>query len=45
MTPLNAENIPAGLDSHAVGLEEYHWFFEQFQHSLVPKIEITQSFL
>lgn len=37
MIPLNAENTPVVQHSHVAGVEEYHWFFGQFQHSLVPK--------
>ena len=36
MIPPDAESIPVGLCSHAEVLEECHWSFEQFQHSLVP---------
>lgn len=39
-TPLNVENTPVALHSRVAGVEEYHWFFEQFPHSLVPKVSI-----
>lgn len=42
MTQLDAENTLVERRSRAAELEEYHWFFEQFQHSLVPKMQNTQ---
>ena len=43
MTPQDAENTLVERCFHVVELEEYHWFFEKFQHSLVPKMQMTQS--
>lgn len=41
-TPLNVENTPVALHSRVAGVEECHWFFGQFPHSLVPKVSITR---
>lgn len=43
MTPPDVENTPEEPHSHAARLEEYRWFFERFQHSLAPKIQINRK--
>ena len=43
MTPLNVENTLGEPHSHAARPEEYHWFFERFQHSLAPKTQINST--
>ena len=40
MTLPSAESTPEVPHSRVATVEEYHWFFVQFQHSSAPKYQI-----
>ena len=44
MTLPSVESTPEVPHSHVARVEEYHWFFVQFQHFSAPKYQINVLF-